>query len=79
MKLQSSDQKQQLAEEKLKKEEELIKNISVEKRTESSSKNNGSIAGKRYFECTPKYGGLMKPHGVVVGDFPEVINYLDEI
>lgn len=33
-------------------------------------KNDGSVAGKRYFECRNNYGGFVRPVDLMIGDFP---------
>ncbi|EST09792.1 Ubiquitin-like domain protein [Kalmanozyma brasiliensis GHG001] len=37
---------------------------------EPVGKNDGSVAGERYFTCKPNFGGFVRPDKVQAGDFP---------
>lgn len=38
---------------------------------EPVGKNDGSVAGKRFFDAGKNRGGFVRPEKVIVGDFPE--------
>jgi len=44
---------------------------------EPTGKNDGSISGQKYFECSKNHGVFVRPDRVEVGNFPP-LNDLDE-
>lgn len=37
---------------------------------EPVGKNNGTVKGVKYFECTNMYGGFVRPSAITMGDYP---------
>ena len=39
---------------------------------EPAGKNDGTVSGKRYFDCEPQYGVFVRPDRVEVGEWEEL-------
>jgi tubulin-folding cofactor B len=44
---------------------------------EPVGKNDGSVEGRRYFDCRHKYGGFVKPERCLVGEWQSLDSELD--
>jgi tubulin-folding cofactor B len=44
---------------------------------EPTGENNGSVKGKKYFECDDKFGTFVRPNYIKCGDFPIEENIFD--
>lgn len=45
---------------------------------EPMGRNDGSVEGKRYFTCSPKFGAFVRADKVRVGDYPVLDPFEDE-
>ena len=45
---------------------------------EPYGKNNGTVAGRKYFTCTDNYGLFLKLNKFKVGDYPPIDDGLDD-
>lgn len=45
---------------------------------EPTGKNDGEVAGKRYFQCRQGHGVFIRPERVLVGDYPELDEFASD-
>ncbi|KAK4362668.1 hypothetical protein RND71_017909 [Anisodus tanguticus] len=45
---------------------------------EPAGKHDGMVKGKRYFDCPPLHGAMVRPDKVEIGDYPEKDPFEDE-